>query len=337
RCRRQRAGARPVPLSSRRRERRRRVEQACRGHRHRRSRTRVDSRHDYQSRPDHHRALPPNHTMTRIADPLVSSAQADRLHYSTGELLGADDFRVEQTYHRRQLARALLHLYGSGVIAGLRVFPRHRPGENGAPDEVELEVEPGLALDHAGRLIEVPRRACLRLRRWFAFLAARTPSSTEIDAADLRLAWRADASVAAGGVIVADVFLAFHPCDRGYTPAFASGPFDALDASQPSRVRDAYELTLVPRAEADASLPSAAQFDPWAAIAGATPAARLASARALSLDAWTALAPPPDNHAGSFHENPPGVDLTAVLIARMRLPAGHAPNVTSAPLPDWSA
>ena len=45
----------------------------------------------------------------------------------------------------------------------------------------------------------------------------------------------------------ADIFLAFHPCERGYTPAFASGPFDALDASQPSRVRDAYELTLVPR------------------------------------------------------------------------------------------
>src|SRR5262245_13655248 len=99
--------------------------------------------------------------MTSTPDPLVSSANFDRLHYATGELLGADDFRDEQTYHRRQLARALLHLHGSGTVAGLRVIHGHRPGQNRAPDEVELEVFPGLALDHAGRLVEVPRNACL--------------------------------------------------------------------------------------------------------------------------------------------------------------------------------
>jgi hypothetical protein len=228
--------------------------------------------------------------MKRTADPLVTSVQADRLNYSTGELLGADDFRAEQTYHRRQLARALLHLYGSGVIAGLRVFTHHRPGENGALDEVELEVEPGLALDHTGRLVEVPRQACLRLRRWFSFIAARTPSSTELDAGDLRLAWRADGAVAAGGAVVADVFLAFHPCPRGYTPAFASGPFDALDASQPSRVRDGYELSLVLRTEADGDLPVAS--DPWAAIAGGTAAERLASAEQRAFELWRQSAEP---------------------------------------------
>jgi hypothetical protein len=266
--------------------------------------------------------------MTRIADPLVSSAQADRLHYATGELLGADDFRAEQTYHRRQLARALLHLYGSGVIAGLRAFPRHRPGENGAPDEVELEVEPGLALDHAGRLIEVPRHACLRLRRWFSFIAARTPTSTELDAGDLRLAWRADGSVAAGGVVVADVFLAFHPCPRGYTPAFASGPFDALDASQPSRVRDGYELSLVLRTEADGNLPAAT--DPWTAITGGTAAERLASAEQAAFTLWReGTQPAPENAAG--------VDPTAVLLARLRLPAEPSPTAAEAPVPDWSA
>src|SRR5215207_10413086 len=266
--------------------------------------------------------------MRHTVDPIVSGTQADRLHYATGELLGADDFRDEQTYHRRQLARALLHLHGSGVIAGLRVFPRHRPGENGAPDEVELQVEPGLALDHAGRLIEVPREACLRLRRWFSFLAARTPSSTEIDAADLRLAWRADASVGAGGVIVADVFLAFHPCPRGYTPAFASGPFDALDASQPSRVRDGYELSLVLRTEADADLPVAT--DPWSGITGGTDAERLAAAEQAALELWRAATQPAP-------ENAAGVDPTAVLLARLRIPAAPAPTAAQAPVPDWTA
>ncbi len=277
--------------------------------------------------------------MSLISDPVHTRLTSDRLHYATGELLGADDFRDEQTYHRRQLARALLFLHGSGTIAGLGVVTTHQPGQNGAPDEVELEVEPGLALDRVGRLIEVPREACLRLRRWFEFGAGNDPRDEssgrdELDRDDLRSAWRADASPA-GGAVVADIYLAFHPCDRGYTPAFASGPFDALDASQPSRVRDGYELTLVPRAEPDADLPAA--FDPWASLDGATPAERLESARILSLDAWEQLAPPAPNHAGAFHDNPPGVDPTAVLLARLRVPAAEAANVVSAPRPDWSA
>jgi hypothetical protein len=264
----------------------------------------------------------------RLADPILKNSSPDRLHYSTGELLGADDFRAEQSYHRRQLAKTLLHFHGSGTVAGLGVIARHQPGPNGAPDEVHLEVRPGLALDRAGRLIEIPREACLRLRRWFEFIARQLPDSTGADASDLRAAFR-------NGVVVADIFLAFHPCDRGYTPAFASGPFDALDASQPSRIRDAYELSLVLRFEADMDLPRA--FDPWAAILGGTPAERLASAQLASLNAWDTLALPPTDDAADFHENPAGVDPTAVLLARLRIPAGPPPDAASAPLPNWSA
>jgi hypothetical protein len=263
----------------------------------------------------------------RRTDPVISGSTADRLHYATGELLGADDFRDEQTYHRRQLARALLHLHGSGTIAGLRVVHRHRPGQNGAPDEVELEVQPGVAVDHAGRLIEVPREACLRLARWFNFIAAQSPSSTGMDRGDLRAAWRADGTVAAGGVVVADVFLSFHECARGYTPAFASGPFDALDASQPSRVRDAYELSLVLRREADADLPVAS--DPWSVITGATLADRIAAAERASFTMWRRVAEPAP-------ENPAGVDPTAVLLARLRIPATVAVG-DGAPTPQWTA
>lgn len=270
--------------------------------------------------------------MKTLLDPLLKQPQPDRLHYSTGELLGADDFRDEQTYHRRQLARALLHLHGSGTVAGLRVVARHRPGAAGVPDEVELEVRPGLALDRAGRLIEVPREACLRLRRWFEFIASRRPNSTELDAGDLRAAWRTDG---AAGAIVADIFLAFHPCDRGYIPAFATGPFDALDASQPSRVRDAYEISLVPRFEADEDLPVA--VDPWSSVVGGTVEERLEAARQASLDSWDSFSLPPPNHVGDWHENPASVDPTAVLLARLRLPAAAAPNAASAPVPDWSA
>jgi hypothetical protein len=268
-------------------------------------------------------------------DPLLNRSRPDRLHYATGQLLGADDFVVEQTYHRHQLARALLFLHGSGSVAGLRAEARHQPGQNGGSDEVELRIQPGLALDRVGRLIEVAKPACLRLRRWFEHGANQPPGQEGLNRGDLRGAWRTDGTVTAGGVVVADVFLAFHPCDRGYTPTFASGPFDALDASQPSRVRDGYELTLVPRSEPDAELPVAP--NPWAAISGDTTAERLDAARALSLDAWETLAQPIANPGGDGHENPAGTDPHAVLIARLRLPAAAPTSVTSAPVPDWTS
>jgi hypothetical protein len=260
-------------------------------------------------------------------DPLLKpNAEADRLHYATGELLGADDFRDEQTYHRRQLARALLFLHGSGTIAGLRVVARHLPGSGPSLHDVQLEVEPGLALDRAGRLIEVPRPACLRLRRWYEFIENQPPESDGLDVDDLRTAFHL------GNGVVADIYLTFHPCDRGYTPAFASGPFDALDASQPSRVRDAYELSLVPRPEAN---PLTA-FDPWAEIHDAAPADRLEVAQQANLNAWTMLAiPPPDTVPEA--QNPAGVDPTAVLLARLTIPAAPAPDGDSAPVPNWSA
>ena len=265
---------------------------------------------------------------TRGPDPLVSGASAERLHYSTGELLGADDFRDEQTYHRRQLARALLHLHGSGTIAGLVVQHRHKPGTGTKPDEVEIRVKPGLALDHAGRLIEVPRDACLQLRKWFTFLGGRETTDTEVGVGHLRRAWRPDGAVAAGGAVIADLFLSFHECPRGYTPAFASGPFDALDASQPSRVRDAYELSLVLRPEATASLPRAA--DPWSTVDGATVDERIAAAVRLSAAMW-------HNGLQSAPENPAGVDRTAVLLARLRIPARPNADESQPPDPDWTA
>jgi hypothetical protein len=266
--------------------------------------------------------------MNRSPDPLLSQSNADRLHYATGELLGADDFRDEQTYHRRRLAQALLFLNGSGTIAGLRVTALHQPGATADEDEVQLRVLPGLALDRAGRLVEMPRPACLRLRRWYEFIAAQPPQSNVSDVGDLRAALQ-------DGAVVADVFLAFHPCDRGYTPAFASGPFDALDASQPSRVRDAYELSLVlrPKPGSPAELPTA--FDFWSGIEDT--ADPLGEAKKRSLAAWEGLKLPEPPLDRDWHENPAGFDPTAVLLARLRIPATPSGDAAKAPDPDWSA
>ena len=215
--------------------------------------------------------------MKSAVDPLLRTSNSERLHYATGELLGADDFRDEQTYHRRQLARALLHLNGSGTLAGLRVVARHRPGQNGAPDEVDLEVSPGSRSTTRAVSSKCPAKpvcACVAG-------SSSSPRSPRTAPCWTRVTCAPHCATAPWWRTFSSRFIRA----RGYTPAFASGPFDALDASQPSRVRDAYELSLVLRPEENP--PTA--FDAWAVIQGASPADRLAAAQRASLNATLAL------------------------------------------------
>ena len=266
----------------------------------------------------------------------VLNAPPDRLHYATGELLGADDFKLEQAYHRRQLARTLLFLHGRGCVAGLEVSVKPELDKAGQFVEAHLEVAPGLAIDGVGRLIEVPRHACLRLKRWFNYIASQTasPKPGVMELAKLRGARRDDANFAGGGAVVADVFLTFHACNRGYTPTFASGPFDALDASQPSRVRDAYELSLVLRPRTD-DLKSA--FDPWSSIQGDTAEKRMASTRAASLAMWDTLNKLAGDDPALAQEIPAGVDRAAVLLARVRIPAAPQADEAKPPGAVWTS
>ena len=162
------------------------------------------------------------------ADPLEQPPLVpERVNYATGVLLQAEDFRDEQTYHRGRLAMALRHLAGFGTIAGLRV----RAPEEG-DNELELRVEPGLALDRYGRLVELTEPYCTRLARWFA--AQETPA--------LRAAIQRKPRTPLDVAVVADVFLSARDCVRGKPPSFASGPFDALDALVPARLAEAPEL-----------------------------------------------------------------------------------------------
>src|SRR5688572_5156751 len=97
----------------------------------------------------------------RQPDPLLKpDTEAGPLYYATGQFVGADDFCNEQAYHRRELARALLCQHDSGTMTGQRNVARNLPGSDPSLDDVELEVEPNLALDRAGRFIDVPVPAC---------------------------------------------------------------------------------------------------------------------------------------------------------------------------------
>lgn len=266
--------------------------------------------------------------MSTATDSLLAANSLDRLFYATGVLLDAQDFQAEQTYHRGRLARVLSFLHGSGTVAGLRV-----KYDLDAQNQVEqIVVEPGLAIDRMGRMIELPREACLRLDRWYRELAA---SSNSADVDRLSGAWH-DVNVTQNVItgwqgnpyagVVTDVFLRFVECERGKTPAFASGPFDALDAVQPSRIRDGYELELVPRPESGATLGNLVPLNPWDNLIGEPD---IQKRRALTdeqiLDAWDAPQQPQPEYAAAQ------ADRTAVFLARVVIQADAPAQPNTAP------
>jgi hypothetical protein len=258
-------------------------------------------------------------------DPLAQAAiTPDRLAYGIGMLLDAKDFEDEQTYHRGRLARALWYLHGSGTIAGLRVVWEPAASAGGSD---ELHVEPGIAIDRVGRLVEVPRRACLRLTRWFdaqieSALIESMRNSFSFTPDVVQRGTDGRITNIAGGTasvtlaaVVADVYLRYTACERGRTPAIATGPFDALDAVQPSRLRDGYALELVPRrGTLDLPDPRYPLVDEGSAD---TRARRLRDAAlgAWRENQWTSRGLPPE--AGQLA----GQDPTSLFLARIAIPA----------------
>ena len=266
-------------------------------------------------------------------DPLYAVPAAQRPAYATGMLLDAQDFSDEQTYHRGRLARALASLGGSGTLAGLAV----QYVAQGATQPEEVAVQPGLAIDRLGRLVELPRSACLRLANWYAATLAADAGDTLTTSTYANLArfvsQRAtdDALALPTRAVVADVFIRFGACAVGLTPSFAAGPFDALNAVSTSRLSDAYELLLVARTGLSDTydglpIPPA---DPSLGDDTATQAARRDAMQDAVLAPYTGalpLAPAP--------EQPPELDPSAVFLARVFLPVdGSTPPVRTADPP----
>lgn len=274
-------------------------------------------------------------TRSPQADPLYARPAPQRPFYATGMLLGADDFLDEQTYHRGRLAQAVGFLSGGGTLAGLRVT--HAPAAPGVAEEIR--VAPGIAVDRLGRLIEVSRPACLRLARWWettfgadgdALTRAAYTNFTEF------LSARAAATALPARAVIADVYLRFVACEQGFTPSFASGPFDALDAVSTSRLRDAYELLLIPRDGLDNDDPADVHHGlplrgpALAAVADAD--ARRNALHDAVLDAWPASARNGSaDTLAPLAEHATGVDPTAQFLARVLIPvaAGNPPTRTA--------
>lgn len=228
------------------------------------------------------------------ADPVAGLPSAERVNYATGVMLDAEDFLAEQSYHRARLATALKSIVGFGTVSGLRVRP---PAGN--DPERELHVDAGLALDRFGRAVELSEPWCIRLSRWFA---------AQPDG-DLLAGVQAGPSA----TLLVDVFLSALACARGKTPAFATGPFDALDAVIPARIAETATLELIIRDEA-APPPLPKNFWPaTGASAGDKLQAVLGSWNpGYSSDGDTVLDP--------LQEHVEGHDPSAIFLARVTLP-----------------
>lgn len=73
-----------------------------------------------------------------------------RLNYYERQYLGARDFRDEQAYHTDMRRRHAIAHHSWGIVAGLEL---QQIAKEGSPDEKEVFVKPGMAVDGFGREI----------------------------------------------------------------------------------------------------------------------------------------------------------------------------------------
>ena len=81
------------------------------------------------------------------------------LHYHFGMLLGEDDFKTDQGYHRAKMRMHNAWLHRAGVVWGFGVSVDHDAGE--------IHVGAGLALDGAGHELHLENDVCVNVARWF--------------------------------------------------------------------------------------------------------------------------------------------------------------------------
>ena len=246
------------------------------------------------------------------ADTTYKPLPALRVFYSTGRMLGVEDFQAEQDYHRGRLARALLSLHGTGTVIGLNVTSN----QSADLSQLEIRVSPGIAIDRAGRILDVPVMVCIRPQAW---LAGQTDS-------DVILAFKS-------GSLVVDVFASFAACTRGKTPSFATqDDYDATDAFTANRLLDSFAMQLVLRTDATPLLPK----DPWLSAGavptgGTSPTAAQVLALKQSVLAGTLT---PATAAQEYpSENTKSFDTTSVFLARLLIAATQA-NATARPAVD---
>lgn len=142
-----------------------------------------------------------------------------RVNYRLGLVLGETEFRQEQDHHRERVHQHHRGLHGYGTVAGLAVRWQ---------DEREIAVDPGVAIDQAGRTICVPRTQCAVLDDWLG---------DNVD--EVR-----EASTA--GTVTLAVEVSWRECPTDPVPLPTEQCRSEFDSAVPSRIVEAFDLRLRP-------------------------------------------------------------------------------------------
>jgi hypothetical protein len=167
--------------------------------------------------------------------PLSTGALAPdlRVNYQFGLVLGVDEFEQQSWYHRERDERASRALHGYGTTSGLHVTAR-RPAS--APDDVELRVEPGIAVDQWGRPVVVRTAQCALIGAWLA--------AQETAAANAGLPSPMEVHGHPSGDITLYVVASYAECEDALVPLPGNPCAADDDLMASSRIRDSWNLEL---------------------------------------------------------------------------------------------
>jgi hypothetical protein len=93
----------------------------------------------------------------------------ERLNYYEGEYLGAVDFQAEQEYHRDMRRRHNIGQHTWGIVTGLDLAQAPNGGTQGSSVEVDVYLQPGMAVDGFGREIVALNQTQLTQEMFAAF------------------------------------------------------------------------------------------------------------------------------------------------------------------------
>ena len=167
------------------------------------------------------------------------SDPSKRVRYSTGLVLGVDEFTQDQAYFMerdRLLTRAL---HGYGIVQGLRAHL------DSSEDLLQVRVEPGLAVEPSGQHVCVERAQCAVIKDWLAQQAPKEVfSSSELGGGDGSNGGNSSPDGGPTKEVCLSVVLRYGTCATDFVPIPGEPCRSAEESRAASRLADDFSLTL---------------------------------------------------------------------------------------------
>lgn len=195
---------------------------------------------------------PPSRLRSIVIDP------HKRVNYTTGMVLGVDDFVQESTWHTESLRHALRDLVGYGTVRGLKVATK------ATGDGPEVVVRPGVAITPRGEVVRVPEEQCALLDQWLQSggYASERDQRAHQDAVNQAVVV---GSPVDGGTLDVYVVLDFAECTTDPRPIPGEPCRSEDDVLVDSRIKDGFSLSLQLRPPQQIEHQGAHDFACWLA------------------------------------------------------------------------